>query len=130
MSYPDRSFKTLFEEGLMSKYSPPFTNGCLHSAFQMPVGMNLPEAKGITVNTCSGDSELIKSRKEHFNAEVESMEGAAVAYVCLNEKIEFVQIRAVSNLIEPRNKERWDIEKATHQLADCLFELIVLKCGF
>lgn len=129
MSYPDRSFKTLFEEGLMSYDSLPFTKGCLNSGFQMSVGMNLYKAKGITVNSCSGDSEQIKSRKEHFNADIESMEGAAVSYVCLSEKVNFIQIRAVSNIIEPRNKERWNIERATDRLADCLFELIVFNCG-
>lgn len=128
MSYPDHSFKTLFEEGLMSYDSPPFTKGGLYSAFQMPVGINLPIAKGITVNTCSGNSEQIKSRKEHFNADIESMEGAAVSYVCLSEKVNFIQIRAVSNIIEPRNKERWNIDRATDRLADCLFEVIAFNC--
>ena len=37
------------------------------------------------------------------------MEGAAFFYVCLKEKVNFFQIRAISNFVEKRNKKNWEI---------------------
>lgn len=38
------------------------------------------------------------------------MEGAALHYVCLQEHIPFLQIRAVSNDIGQRDKSKWDFK--------------------
>jgi futalosine hydrolase len=124
MSYPDNSFKTLFEEGLMKAVEMPYTEGQLMTFSRLPFDLNLPKVKGITVNNCSGNKEQIKERTDKFNADIESMEGAALAFVCLQESIDFLQIRAVSNKIEPRNKDNWDIKTATDNLAVCLLEII------
>jgi futalosine hydrolase len=37
------------------------------------------------------------------------MEGAAVFYVCQMEKIPFLQLRAISNRVEKRNRNAWNI---------------------
>ncbi len=77
---------------------------------------DLPIAKGITVNTATGSSFLINKIKNNFNPDVESMEGAAVFYVCLINKILFAQVRSVSNIVEPRNKSNWNIDLAMSNL--------------
>ncbi len=77
---------------------------------------NLPLANGTTVNTVTGSDILINKMKKNFNPDVESMEGAAVFYVCLLNKIPFAEIRAVSNMVEPRNKKKWNIELALTNL--------------
>ena len=55
---------------------------------------------------------------------VESMEGAALHYVCLMEKIPFLQIRSVSNVMGDRDKNRWKIKEAIENLHETLVFLI------
>ncbi|MGB0369191.1 MAG: futalosine hydrolase, partial [Flavobacteriales bacterium] len=64
---------------------------------------NLTKANGITVNTVHGTQETIAAVVKQFNPDVETMEGAAVAYVCQQFDVPWVQIRAISNRVEPRN---------------------------
>jgi len=76
----------------------------------------LLEVAGITVNQVHGSAETIESIKRQFIPDVESMEGAAVAYVCQKFNIPWVQLRAISNKVEPRNRESWNISLAIENL--------------
>lgn len=67
---------------------------------------------GLTVNTVSGTRDGIRKMKDRWDFEIESMEGAAFFYVMLNENIPFHQIRSISNRVEERNRESWDIPLA------------------
>lgn len=80
--------------------------------------INLQSVKAITVNRVSGQEKNIKKLKERFNPVVESMEGAAVFYACKQKNIDCIQIRSVSNYVEPRNKENWKIGLAIKNLND------------
>ena len=71
---------------------------------------------GITVNTVSGTQSTITSREALFQPQIETMEGAAFYYACRVLDIECVQVRAISNYVEPRNKENWQIEEAIKNL--------------
>ena len=44
-----------------------------------------------------------------FGALCESMEGAAAAHVCALYDVPFLEVRGVSNLVEDRDRSRWDI---------------------
>jgi futalosine hydrolase len=77
---------------------------------------SLPEADGITVNRVHGTAESINSVRQQFNPDIESMEGASVAYVCQKFNIPWVQIRSISNKIEPRNRDDWNIPLAIQNL--------------
>jgi futalosine hydrolase len=77
---------------------------------------SLPEADGITVNRVHGTTETIDSIRQHLNPDIESMEGAAVAFVCQQFNIPWVQIRSISNKIEPRNRDAWNIPLAIQNL--------------
>ena len=70
----------------------------------------------ITVNTSSGNKKTIALRKEIFDADVESMEGAAVFYIGLEYNIPFIELRAISNYIEERAPENWNIPLAIKNL--------------
>lgn len=120
----DNTFNTLFEEELMKMNTKPFKNGKLYNSIQKSIDTRLPKVTGITVNATSGSEEQIKMRKEKYNPDIETMEGAAVTYVCLFENINFLQIRTVSNMVEPRNKGNWDIETAIKKLADSVVEIL------
>jgi futalosine hydrolase len=50
--------------------------------------------------------------KHKYNADVESMEGAALHYVCIQKNIPFLQIRGISNQVGERDKSKWQFKEA------------------
>jgi len=52
------------------------------------------------------------------------MEGAALHYVCLLERIPFLQIRSISNETGVRDKARWKMKEALTDLNATLISLI------
>jgi len=77
---------------------------------------NLRKVKSITVNTVHGNEKSIDEIVKTLNPDIESMEGAAVFQVCKKFKIPCVQIRSISNKVEIRNKENWNLELAISNL--------------
>ncbi|TCD11660.1 futalosine hydrolase [Pedobacter frigidisoli] len=80
--------------------------------------VGLPIAKGITVNCVSGNEKSIKNLRTRLNPTTESMEGASVFYACKLQHIDCLQIRSISNYVEPRNKDNWKIGLAVKNLND------------
>lgn len=77
---------------------------------------NIQAVSGITVNRVHGNAESIASIRKQFNPDIESMEGAAVGFVCSNLGVQWCQIRSISNRVEPRNKANWNIPLALKNL--------------
>jgi futalosine hydrolase len=118
IAYPHK-FSTFFDENFINENEYPFTNGKLFCKYANRFNaMNLKLACGLTVDVASGEQNQIENRKKMFNADIETMEGSAFFYVCLSEKIPFLEIRAISNYIEPRNKNKWNIPLATENLTN------------
>lgn len=124
------SFHTIFEEGFIEKNAFPFKDGKLISSHGKKYQSidNLPTAKSITVNKTSGKEDSIKKVRQKFDVELETMEGAAVFHVCLLEKIPSIQIRAVSNKVEPYDKNRWNIKLALTNLEKKINEILNEIC--
>lgn len=78
--------------------------------------INLPSASAITVNTVHGNEKSIAGIQQRFRPDLESMEGAAFFYACNAVGLPSVQIRAVSNYVERRNRENWNIGLAVERL--------------
>jgi futalosine hydrolase len=76
----------------------------------------LPAVTGITVNTVHGNARSIAAVMQRFKPQVESMEGAAFMYACQIHGVAFAQVRAVSNVVEKRNREAWKMSDAIHSL--------------
>ena len=76
----------------------------------------LKKVKGITVNRVHGNEVSISAVKSRLNPVTESMEGAAVLYGCEKAGIPCLQIRSISNYVEPRNKAAWNIGLAVKNL--------------
>ena len=106
------NFKTLFETGLEHENNFPFNNGWLLNEHEYFTHPGLPVARGITINKIIDDHIQIKRFVEKFGADIESMEGAALHYVCLQEKIKFLQLRSISNIAGERNKTKWKMKEA------------------
>jgi futalosine hydrolase len=86
--------------------------------------MMLPAVVGITVNTVHGNERSIAAVKARLagdgaaagRPQVESMEGAAFMYACLVSGVPFAQVRAISNVVERRNRAAWKMEEAIRNL--------------
>jgi futalosine hydrolase len=85
---------------------------------------DLPKVNGITVNKVHGNTPSIAKALSRFKPQTESMEGAAVFYACEMQNITCLQIRAISNFVEPRNKENWQINLAITNLNNWVIEFI------
>jgi futalosine hydrolase len=62
--------------------------------------------------------------KEKLSPHVESMEGAAFHYVCLHQKINFLQLRSISNYVGERDKSKWELKKSIENLNSELIKII------
>ena len=87
----------------------------------------LPKVKGITVNKVHGNVLSIAKTLNKFNPQTESMEGAAVFYACKMNNVPCLQVRAISNYVEPRNKENWQINLAINNLNNWIINFIENK---
>ena len=86
----------------------------------------LPKVNGITVQTVHGNASSIEKLKiQHPEAQTESMEGAAVFYAGFMEKIPVIQLRSISNIVEPRNRASWKISEAIKVLNDFLINQFI-----
>ncbi|WP_316830257.1 futalosine hydrolase [Pedobacter aquatilis] len=86
--------------------------------------VNLPQVSGVTVNRVSGNEKNIRHLTERLNPKTESMEGAAVLFACEKERIDCLQIRSISNYVEPRNKDKWKIGLAIKNLNEWAIEFL------
>jgi len=118
------NFVPIFETGFANKNEFPFTDGWLINDSLINKQSGLKVVKAITVNKVS-DSELQKQQFIlHFNADIETMEGAALHYVCLQENIPFIQLRSISNYVGERDKTKWKTNEAVKNLNTQLKKLI------
>lgn len=118
------NFKTLFELGFMDENEFPYKSGWLKNEQELIKKLNLPLVKAITVHRITDDKSYLKKLFEKFSADIESMEGAAFHYVCLLRKVNFVQIRSISNIVGERDKTKWKMKEAIASLNNELEKLI------
>lgn len=124
----NNEFKDLFDLGLMEENDVPFSRKILKNPLAEEPGMHtLPLVRSIGINEITTREERIKLLKEKYDPQIESMEGAAFHYVCLNEQIPFLQIRAISNYVGERNKEKWNMKMAIENLNRKIVEILKLN---
>lgn len=92
--------------------------------YRHPLLKKLQLAKGITVNTVHGNEKSIQKVISSHHPEVESMEGAAFIYAMNVCGWPAIQLRAISNIVEKRNRDQWDIPMAVKNLNRVLLELL------
>jgi futalosine hydrolase len=103
----DDRFITVDEIGLPSEHS--FVND---SPPDSAVLRALPAVSGITVNTVHGRTGSSAEVVARFHPDVESMEGAGFMHACTIAEVAFAEIRAVSNMVEKRNRAAWRLDDA------------------
>lgn len=113
--------KSLFDLKLVPQNRPPFSNGWLKNRHTILLKTSgLDQVPGVSVNQISTSEEMIRFYRKNFNPVAESMEGASFHYVCLMEKIPFIQLRSFSNYIGERNKKNWYLKRSVLNLNDQL----------
>lgn len=120
----DGLFHDIFEINLADKNKYPYHEGWLYSEDARNLHLSLPMLTGITVNKVTGSADSIEKIQKKYEADIETMEGAAFFFTCSMFHLQAIQIRSVSNFVEPRNKENWKIKEAVTSLNITLIDLI------
>ena len=120
-----KKLRTLFDLQVVSQNQFPYNKGWLINQGNALIKKSkLKAVKGISVNQVTTGKQIIQFYEDKFAPATESMEGAAFHYVCLMEKIPFLQLRSISNYIGERNKKNWKMKEAIINLNKELIRLI------
>ncbi|MEM7572061.1 MAG: futalosine hydrolase [Bacteroidota bacterium] len=93
-----------------------------NSAPRLP---NVLVCPAISVNKVHGEEHTIAALKKRYpQAAIESMEGAAFFYACRMRQQSCLQLRAISNYVEARDRSKWEIGLAVTKLNELLISLL------
>ena len=122
----DEAFLTMQDLRLLGNDEFPFQTGRLINPGppSNSVLLQLPGVHGITVNTVHGNDRSIAAVRQRCEPQVESMEGAGFMYASLIHRIPFAEVRAVSNVVEKRNRGGWKMAEAIANLNDTALQII------
>lgn len=113
-------FQTLFEYQILDADTFPFKGGALNAPLlgdRLENALShIKKASSVTVQTVSGLPEKTDRLRMGFSPQIESMEGAAFFYICLLERVPFIELRSVSNEVGERDRTKWDIPLALENL--------------
>jgi futalosine hydrolase len=113
----NKQLNTMFDLKLISRSAAPFQNGWLVNPNKGLMRLTgLKAVKAASVNHITTSKPMMKLYKNKFKPVIESMEGAALHYVCLMENIPFLQIRSISNYAGQRNKAKWNFNDSIQNL--------------
>ena len=122
------AFLPLFRSGMSGTDSYPFTEGRIHCSgkwFDL-LAEKYTAVSAATVNMSSGSQAVIDRIRDTWNPDIETMEGAWLAYLCAMSETDWLSVRAISNMVEPRNLEKWDIPLALQQLQLTMTDILNL----
>jgi len=114
----------VFNTDLANKNESPFEDGWLINPNPFLNDTHLQKVKAITVNKVSDNELQQKQFTNTFAADIETMKGSTLHYVCLQEEIPFLQLRSISNYVGERDKTKWKTKQAIDNLNSELSKLI------
>lgn len=121
----DNKWKDIFDLKLTDNNFPPFEKRKLVNPHLLKYNLlKLPEVRAITMNEISTDVLRIKQLIKKYNPVLESMEGAALHYVCRELNIPFIQIKSISNYIGDRDKHNWKLKEAITNVNQTLLKYV------
>ena len=121
----NKVWKDLFDLKLDKPHDVPYEKKSLPNPWLQQYNiLRLPTKKAVTVNTITTEKNKIDLYQGRYKAALESMEGAALHYICRDVNIPFIQIRSVSNYVGERNKAHWKMKEAIYQLNETLLQYI------
>ena len=121
----DGRFLSLYDLNLAKKDEFPFSDGILKNnlPFNYKCLSDLKKVRGLTRITSTGAQSSV-DKFSQLSVDVETMEGAAFLYVCQMQKTPCLLIRAISNYVEKRNKESWEIDLALKNLEEFIIKFL------
>jgi futalosine hydrolase len=120
----NNEFRDVFDMGL-PQISDPYTGKSLVNKDEdLLRRFNLPLVQAVTINEISTRPARIEQLQQKYQPVVESMEGAAFHYIALMEKIPYIQLRAVSNMVGERDKLKWKMKEAIQLLNEQLITMV------
>lgn len=119
----NNEFLTLFESGFMDSNEFPFNQGIIRVSSNSEFN-GYRKVRGITSSRSHGRKSSIDELNQKFSAHVETMEGAAVFYVCNWLGVPCYQIRAISNFVEPNDNSGWNIPIALENLKESILKVL------
>jgi len=118
----DGSFTDIFEMGLTDGENAPFEANSLKNSLEE---FNFfRKVRGLTINKVHGNEASIKAIRSKYSVDVESMEGAAFFYACKLSDAKCLQLRAISNYVESRNRDHWNLPLAIDNLNKAAWGLL------
>jgi len=94
------------------------------SALEEMDGLKVQSGPFATVQQCSGVADLGDVVAERFKAICENMEGAAAAHLAALYGVPFLEVRAISNLVENRDLSKWDLPGAASRVQSAALTLL------
>lgn len=118
-------WKDIFNMKLEKSNYPPYEKKMLINPNTEKLNLlKLKPVTGITVNEITTRKERIKQLVKKYDPVTESMEGAALHYVCKSLNVSFIQMRVVSNYIGERDKSKWLMNESLQNLNKTLLNYI------
>jgi futalosine hydrolase len=122
----DEAFQDFFDLGFIDAKTDAFQYGlCKPISHAFSAAISLPQVSSITVNKVHGNEQTIRIIQEKYKADTENMEGLAFYYVLQLINKPGIELRSISNYVEKRNKDNWNIELAVSNLNTELVRLII-----
>jgi futalosine hydrolase len=113
------TFKDIFDLKLEKPSRYPFLKRRLPNMYLEKYNLlRLQTVASVTVNEITTKPERMAHLQKRYRAEIESMEGAALHYLSLQTNTPIMQMRAISNVIGERDKEKWVIDDALNALTN------------
>lgn len=92
--------------------------------FNFQLSTNVRAGTFVTVSTVTGTGRRAREIEKRFDAICENMEGAAVVHICAIYGIPMLEIRGISNIVEDRDRSKWDIKTAAENCQKAVFVLL------
>ncbi len=118
-------WRDTFDLNLIGVNDFPFAQKQIINPYLLTLNVSqLDEVVGVTVNEISTSQQRIEQIVLKYNPITESMEGAALHYVCTDLQVPYIQIRSISNYVGERDKTKWQMPLAITNLNDILVDIV------
>ena len=78
----------------------------------------------VTLSCCTGTMTRARELEERYRGLCENMEGAAAAQVAACHNVPWLEVRGISNIVEDRNLESWNISGASAAAQNAVLHLL------
>ena len=115
----------LFDLNLNDENMVPFLNKKLPNPWLKDFVISLKKVPAITISEVTTSANRSIQLQQKYNGKIETMEGAALHYVCLQNQVPFIQVKAISNYVGERNKSNWVIKDALSNLSSAVVDILL-----